>query len=694
MNNNSNSIKLQRKGSNSSFFRSRAISTDSIDLNAASKGQDGRPQTHWASSDVNVPINYGDNALLHSIELQEEAEENILATRKRTGSVAHELRSACAGRRMTVESMENANFTEEGSKSKLRSIIDFLDALIPKLHDRVNMYSAGFCLLCLLAASRYLNHTASWFALFFSVVGIDLLTAILDKFLFLYFIDKIFVDHYDIAYLLHGFHGPLGLLFAVFCMGSMLGDIQATKSFPTNWDRFLSAMTFIILCLCGKNWYIRKQYISLLEKRFSDKLFTLETWSILLSMLSTTKPPKDPSNRILIDSKIPKEKPTFDSEEDDLSKVQNFHPQTINEDIDKMIKPHPHPHYPHLGHFDAHFPNINMHKVQKPLKDMQKKVINVFADLVQATSVYNDDFVDDIDVDIKNPIHSPSKGSQTSTPASSTVHRKEDTINAALKQKIKKRKTFWELAARVSSNMGALNVMTYNGAVAIRRKFQAKDFGKNLYDHLSRGNKYLITHRTLETILHETTEHLYDEEMGNKKNNNYSALRMLSDEKKLDSSTFLLECAIDLFDPLRLGYITEEQCVAALCLVYKQQRFAATSLNGYGELHHSLRGVIDFVFWTVMGVIMQAFIQLDVFSYILPFVTILLTMSFALSSLLGNIFLAITFVFFMIPYEVGNKIFIGTDQNTRIAGFVQSVSLLHTTINTLKNELVSYIFPL
>jgi hypothetical protein len=46
------------------------------------------------------------------------------------------------------------------------------------------------------------------------------------------------------------------------------------------------------------------------------------------------------------------------------------------------------------------------------------------------------------------------------------------------------------------------------------------------------------------------------------------------------------------------------------------------------------------------------------------------------------------FVFFMSPFEIGNKIYIGSDPNTRITGFVKSVSLFYTVINTSFNETV------
>jgi small-conductance mechanosensitive channel len=108
--------------------------------------------------------------------------------------------------------------------------------------------------------------------------------------------------------------------------------------------------------------------------------------------------------------------------------------------------------------------------------------------------------------------------------------------------------------------------------------------------------------------------------------------------------------------------------VTALMLIYKEQRFAASSLNDYGEIHQSLHNVISFIFWAVMTIILQIFLKIDVTTYILPFVTMLLTVSFALGPLIGNLFLSITFVFFMIPYDIGNKIVIGVTSDKITGG--------------------------
>lgn len=620
-------------------------------------------------------ISIGESALLRDIEKQEEDENYSRkysnAPRLRATSVADEL-GAHRARRGTLESVDSSGRTFN-MRSPVQRLIDFLDILVPKLQQRVNIYCFCFFLVCLMELSSHTTKAGGWLAFFFCIILIDCATSIADHAFFVYFVDKVFVNHYKIAYLLHGFNGPLGVLVAIAIIGEWLSDFSAAKSLP-NWSHLMLALTFVMVCVCMKNWFTRKHYTALLEKRFVSKLFKLETWAIVLSELATTKPPK-----VATTSQVDKEK---------RNNIRSL-----------------------LGLPDSDPAQLLQAAAKQPaaaLSHLQQKVIDVFADLVDATSKYNDDYEDDVDVALLLKQQAVAAGTANSSEksgegiSSKSVNDNDNIPHGppteaqkqALKSQIRRRKTFWELAARMSSSLGTLKILTYNGPVTIQRKFQAKAFGKSLYKHLTRGGKIALTTDILRKIFEEKAGSFKDEEMGwtgahGNTYNNYTAVQMISPDMEKDTATLLFETAEELFDPFHVGTITEDQCIAALCIVYKEARFAASSLNEYGELHQSLRTVTDVVFWLVMMVVLQAFLQLNLFTYILPFITLALTVSFALSNVLGNLFVDIMFVFFMVPYDIGNKIYIGADPNTRIVGYVKSVSLLYTTINTIKNELVS-----
>jgi hypothetical protein len=82
--------------------------------------------------------------------------------------------------------------------------------------------------------------------------------------------------------------------------------------------------------------------------------------------------------------------------------------------------------------------------------------------------------------------------------------------------------------------------------------------------------------------------------------------------------------------------------------------------NMIGELHSSLRLVIDIIFWVLMTVIVQVFIQINLVSFFLPFVTIALAASFAVAGLVGQVSISIAYVFFMMPYETGLNSYMNT----------------------------------
>jgi hypothetical protein len=598
--------------------------------------------------------------------------------------------------------------------------------------------------------SQNLTHPRSWFGLFFSLIGLDIATSIIDHAFFVYFIDKIFANHFNIAYLLHSFNGPIGLLITAFFAKSSFPEFDAVKTIAS-WDRIVNAVVIVLLFVCIKNWYTRKHYIALLERRFADKLFQMETWNIVLSELSSRKPPKT-IKRQLISPQVRKNHTnsvTSGSGGGEGSSVKNDSNSVTPKPArtDSNIKD-----YIENIENDLTINGIGTFFSAVPgLQKFHKKVINVFADLVEATSKYNDEYEEDVDVasqirrnisksgksrgkDSENNsrVPSPPRDDDDSPLLGETITRSTtmtsttNQTNDRIRMEIRKRKTFWELAARISTNMGTLKIRTYNGPVVIRRKFQAKEFGQSLYLHLSRGNKYIINHElfaalfknlnpnvknelpprpsnrtTTASSIHNNNyptdyDRLNDLESQSQKYNpnsaanRYSAITILSGKEDKDAATLLYETALELFDPFNLGYITEEQCMAAVCLVYKEYRYAATSLNDYGELHKSLRNVMDFVFWMMMLVILQTYLSFNVYSeYILPFVTMAFTISFALGPSLGQVLVATVFVFFMVPYEIGHKVVIGVDPTVKITGYVRGITLLQTTITTVKNETVN-----
>jgi small-conductance mechanosensitive channel len=152
----------------------------------------------------------------------------------------------------------------------------------------------------------------------------------------------------------------------------------------------------------------------------------------------------------------------------------------------------------------------------------------------------------------------------------------------------------------------------------------------------------------------------------------------------------LWSVAAGLFDPFNLGRVTEENCIDAVANIYKEQRFTAASLNDFSELHQSVRYMIEIFYWVVMVFILQYVFDIDIVDYVMPFVSLFLAISFAIASLVGNVFLAFAFVFFMGPYEVGHQVQLGLYNalTPPVAGVVKNITLMYTVITTGRHETV------
>lgn len=730
-----------------------------------------RPVTnhkHFNTMAANAPITYGENSVLNNIERNEDDDE--LNGRKRRGTIAKEFNEVRTtpprSRRSTVDSMERAYLAIGGGRSQVMTICTHIyEVIAPVLWHRLNIYFALFFFLVLMVMGRYYTTPRAWFNIFLVATGTDLVTCVADQLIFAYVIDVIFAKYFETAFLLHAFNGPAGLLATVFIIGEIGHNFKAPSAVP-NWDRLISASTVIILCVMVKNWMWRRYYTKLLEKRFSDRLFKLQSWTMLLSELATYQP-----HRI----KKPTEDDVAHSQQSHLSGIwaasssmhhrpsqldyivnafsdlveatSKYNDDDLEEDVhylkpptvlqtsnEPVVAPHsPAPMTSNNSRRREDRGAVSFVQTFAPFSSMRKEDASAIHAASNEDSNPEEQRPADYDLEGQNEnnfstsssfqqqemrkkrnLLSPAVSSSTSPPhhhntdvvmQSDTTQESKSTHVDQQINAFRKKRTFWELASRMSRNLGALTLYTYNGRVTIRRKVQAKAFAKSLYSHLSRGGRDVITHEKLEHIFqtqgkreeNALIDDMEYQQIGNREGvrhrsstmaQDYGKLNTISSSTDKDNATFLYEAAIDLFDPFRLGHISEEQLLAALCLVYKEQRFAGTSLNDYGELHQSLRSVIGVLFWIGMVLFLQFFLGFDLLNYLLPFYTLMLTLSFALGSLAGNMFLAITFVFFMQPYEVGNKVYIGSNPTGRVEGFVLSVSLLYTTITTYYNEVL------
>ena len=99
--------------------------------------------------------------------------------------------------------------------------------------------------------------------------------------------------------------------------------------------------------------------------------------------------------------------------------------------------------------------------------------------------------------------------------------------------------------------------------------------------------------------------------------------------------------------------------------------------------------IVDGVFWLLMSIFAQIVLQIDTSDYLAPLLTILFGFSFAIAPIFSNLFLSLSFVLFLLPFDVGDRVIIGKGTGTQLTGNIASISLFYTTINSNINERVA-----
>jgi hypothetical protein len=197
------------------------------------------------------------------------------------------------GSQASVESVdflkgEKARFT--GLKYCIYQCRRVIAYLTPDLAFRGNVYLAFLFLLTIAFVARDFNAPGPVFKLFIYTILLEFGCSMVDRVVYK-IIDVVFASRFDIAYQLHSLNGPLGLILTVLIVRHywyLLDAVELVKG----WRSYVTAAAVFIICLCAKNWIGRRQYVYLLERRFTDKMESLNTMIIILSELGSTRPPK------------------------------------------------------------------------------------------------------------------------------------------------------------------------------------------------------------------------------------------------------------------------------------------------------------------------------------------------------------------------------------------------------------------
>jgi hypothetical protein len=178
----------------------------------------------------------------------------------------------------------------KGFNKKLHKIRKVFRFLFPDLGRRINIYIAVLFLLTVSYTANSFSYTYGIFRLYGCTLALELICSVIDRCVYK-LIDAVFITHFNIAYQLHAINGPLGFFLTILIIGNFWHIFRA-RSLIDNWDTMVTVAAVFIICLAAKNWLSRRQYIYLLEQRFTDKVESLNTTIIILSELASTRPPK------------------------------------------------------------------------------------------------------------------------------------------------------------------------------------------------------------------------------------------------------------------------------------------------------------------------------------------------------------------------------------------------------------------
>jgi small-conductance mechanosensitive channel len=90
----------------------------------------------------------------------------------------------------------------------------------------------------------------------------------------------------------------------------------------------------------------------------------------------------------------------------------------------------------------------------------------------------------------------------------------------------------------------------------------------------------------------------------------------------------------------------------------------------------------------MMSIFAQIVLQIDTSDYLAPLLTVLFGFSFAIAPIFSNLFLSLSFVLFLVPFDIGDRVIIGKGTSTMLTGNITSIALFYTTITSNQNEVV------
>ncbi|KYQ89467.1 putative transmembrane protein [Tieghemostelium lacteum] len=142
--------------------------------------------------------------------------------------------------------------------------------------------------------------------------------------------------------------------------------------------------------------------------------------------------------------------------------------------------------------------------------------------------------------------------------------------------------------------------------------------------------------------------------------------------------------AFDTFATLNSDRITKYDITKWVLRVVKHRKTLELRLRDHEDIGRVINEIINFFFWILIFLFVLTLYGVEVSVFLVPLSTTILGLSFAFGTTLRNVFESLILIFFVRPFEVGDKVVVGTLDGL----IVDRIGILFTSFKSLDGKAV------
>ncbi|EGC38017.1 hypothetical protein DICPUDRAFT_46057 [Dictyostelium purpureum] len=145
-----------------------------------------------------------------------------------------------------------------------------------------------------------------------------------------------------------------------------------------------------------------------------------------------------------------------------------------------------------------------------------------------------------------------------------------------------------------------------------------------------------------------------------------------------------LEKAFNTIGSIHGDMIKKDDLTNWVLRVVRSRKTLEYRLRDHEDIGRVINEIVNFIFWVLMFLFVMTLYGVEVSVFLVPLSTTILALSFAFGTTLRNVFESLILIFFVRPYEVGDKVVI----NQLEALFVDRIGIVFTSFKTMDGKAV------